>query len=261
MQEIDRFRRGFREAFEFQVTGFRERERSEKNKEERGILMSPEETVDTVVGKKTSGDFGAMEDENDAKQLCLDKGNLQSEQSESTIEKNLENKKESVELNKIRLVYSPFWLKFGPCPPECDKNDLMHAVGSTFKGVIQSKIKGELCRIRDCTKILSGDRVKEEDGLVHGVKDCTKIPSGDRVKNNKTMLLHKCGSSVRDEGFSPNSMKQIHQTAKKGYSEKNSTFLEIVKMRQNYRDIKANLSLQITPIDMEDKSNKNQCVE
>ncbi|MFQ6625455.1 hypothetical protein Gotur_006258, partial [Gossypium turneri] len=42
----------------------------------------------------------------------------------------------SVELNKIRLVYSPFWLKFGPCPPECDKKDLMHAVGSTFRGVI-----------------------------------------------------------------------------------------------------------------------------
>lgn len=54
----------------------------------------------------------------------------------------------SVELNKIRLVYSPFWLKFGPCPPECDKKDLMHVVGSTFRGVIQSEIKGEFCRIR-----------------------------------------------------------------------------------------------------------------
>ncbi|MBA0626261.1 hypothetical protein Godav_003959 [Gossypium davidsonii] len=37
----------------------------------------------------------------------------------------------SIEQNKIRLVYSPFWLKFGPCLPECDK-DLMHAIGSTF---------------------------------------------------------------------------------------------------------------------------------
>lgn len=66
-------------------------------------------------------------------------------------------------------------------------------------------------------------------------------------------------ATSRDEGFSPESMKQIHQTTKEGYSEKNYTFLEIVKMRQNYRDIKANLSFQITPIDVEDKSNKNQC--
>ncbi|MFQ6642763.1 hypothetical protein Gotur_017531, partial [Gossypium turneri] len=43
----------------------------------------------------------------------------------------------SIERNKIRLVYSPFWLKFGPCPPECDKKDLMHAVGSTFEGIIR----------------------------------------------------------------------------------------------------------------------------
>ncbi|MBA0777650.1 hypothetical protein Gotri_005645, partial [Gossypium trilobum] len=48
---------------------------------------------------------------------------------------------QSIERNKIRLVYSPFWLKFGPCPPECDKKNLMHAVGSTFGGIIRLEIK------------------------------------------------------------------------------------------------------------------------
>lgn len=30
--------------------------------------------------------------------------------------------------NKVCLVYSPFWLKIGPCPSKCDKKDLMHAL-------------------------------------------------------------------------------------------------------------------------------------
>ncbi|MBA0624738.1 hypothetical protein Godav_010033 [Gossypium davidsonii] len=34
----------------------------------------------------------------------------------------------SDEQNKIQLVYSPFWLKFGLCPFECDKKDLMHEI-------------------------------------------------------------------------------------------------------------------------------------
>lgn len=33
-----------------------------------------------------------------------------------------------IERNKIKLIYSPFWIKAGPCPPECDKKDLMHAI-------------------------------------------------------------------------------------------------------------------------------------
>ncbi|KAH1047986.1 hypothetical protein J1N35_038770 [Gossypium stocksii] len=53
-----------------------------------------------------------------------------------------------IERNKIRLIHSPFWVKISPCPPECDKKDLMHTVGSTFGGVIRAEIKGEFCRIR-----------------------------------------------------------------------------------------------------------------
>lgn len=52
------------------------------------------------------------------------------------------------ERNKIHLTTSPFWLKVGPCPSASDKKDLIHAIGSTFGGILGSKIKGDFCRIR-----------------------------------------------------------------------------------------------------------------
>ncbi|MBA0786706.1 hypothetical protein Gotri_006818, partial [Gossypium trilobum] len=50
--------------------------------------------------------------------------------------------------DQIRLVSSPFGIKIGPCLPEFDKKDLLHAIGVTFGGVIRSEILGELCRLR-----------------------------------------------------------------------------------------------------------------
>ncbi|MBA0730113.1 hypothetical protein Golax_023351 [Gossypium laxum] len=50
--------------------------------------------------------------------------------------------------DQITLVSSPFWIKIGPCLPEFDKKDLLHAVGVTFGGVIRSEISGEFCRLR-----------------------------------------------------------------------------------------------------------------
>lgn len=38
-------------------------------------------------------------------------------------------------------------MKVGSCSPECDKKDLMHAIGSTFGG-LRSKVIGEFCRIK-----------------------------------------------------------------------------------------------------------------
>ncbi|MBA0780548.1 hypothetical protein Gotri_004639 [Gossypium trilobum] len=32
-----------------------------------------------------------------------------------------------IDKSNLCLVKSPFWLKIGPCPPECDKKDLTHA--------------------------------------------------------------------------------------------------------------------------------------
>lgn len=50
---------------------------------------------------------------------------------------------EPVNYNKISLTQSLFWLKIGPCPPECDKKDLMYAVGMTYGGVLRSEVKAE----------------------------------------------------------------------------------------------------------------------
>ncbi|MFQ6652781.1 hypothetical protein Gotur_024482, partial [Gossypium turneri] len=47
--------------------------------------------------------------------------------------------------DQIRLVSSLFWIKIGPCLPEFDKKDLLHAIGVTFGGVLRSEISGEFC--------------------------------------------------------------------------------------------------------------------
>ncbi|MFQ6634407.1 hypothetical protein Gotur_011216, partial [Gossypium turneri] len=53
-----------------------------------------------------------------------------------------------IKRDQIRLVSSPFWIKIGPCLPEFDTKDLLHAIGVTFGGVIRSEIRGEFCRLR-----------------------------------------------------------------------------------------------------------------
>lgn len=54
----------------------------------------------------------------------------------------------SIDGRKIRVINSPLWIKIGLYPPECDKKDMMHAIGSTFRGVLCSKIKGDFCHLR-----------------------------------------------------------------------------------------------------------------
>lgn len=46
-----------------------------------------------------------------------------------------------MERSKVKLIISPFWIKVGVCPPECDMKDLIHAIGSTFGGILGSKEK------------------------------------------------------------------------------------------------------------------------
>lgn len=53
-----------------------------------------------------------------------------------------------MERDQIRLVSSQFWIKIGPCLPEFDKKDLLHAIGVTFGGVLKSEVNGEFCRLR-----------------------------------------------------------------------------------------------------------------
>ncbi|KAH1082144.1 hypothetical protein J1N35_021905 [Gossypium stocksii] len=53
-----------------------------------------------------------------------------------------------MERSQIWLSSSPFWIKIGPCLPEFDKKDLLHAIGVAFGGVIRPEINGDFCRLR-----------------------------------------------------------------------------------------------------------------
>lgn len=93
-------------------------------------------------------------------------------------------------------------------PPECDKKDLLHAIGATFGGVIKSEIKGDFCRLKvqfDAQKLLrrglfiltsNQEKVwisfKYENlpnfcsgcgRMGHDVKECTEILIEDRNKS------------------------------------------------------------------------------
>ncbi|KAA3467548.1 bZIP-like protein [Gossypium australe] len=53
-----------------------------------------------------------------------------------------------LERDQICLTTSPYWIHIGLYPPEFDKKNLMHAIGSTFGGVLIFEISGDLCRLR-----------------------------------------------------------------------------------------------------------------
>ncbi|KAG8500690.1 hypothetical protein CXB51_002841 [Gossypium anomalum] len=53
-----------------------------------------------------------------------------------------------MERSQIQLNSSPFWIKIGPCFPEFDKKDLLHATGVAFRGVLRSEINGEFYRLK-----------------------------------------------------------------------------------------------------------------
>lgn len=53
-----------------------------------------------------------------------------------------------IEQRKLRLVLSPFWMKIGPYPPECDQNDLIQVIGSTFEDGFQSEVKEGVCHLK-----------------------------------------------------------------------------------------------------------------
>lgn len=100
----------------------------------------------------------------------------------------------------------PYWLKLGPCPPECDKEDLLQAVGKTFGGVISFDVKEKFCRLRILLYIQKPLRhglfVNLEDGdevwvpfkyeclpifcfgcgqMGHGLKDCLSVEEEVKV--------------------------------------------------------------------------------
>lgn len=55
---------------------------------------------------------------------------------------------EPISRKKLQLLKTPIWVMAGPCPPECDRKDIMHAIGSSFGGLLQAETNGESCKIR-----------------------------------------------------------------------------------------------------------------
>nr|KJB18771.1 hypothetical protein B456_003G068500 [Gossypium raimondii] len=53
-----------------------------------------------------------------------------------------------MERSSLRLVNSSFGLKAGPCLLECKRNNLTHAIGSTFGGIISSELIRDFCHIK-----------------------------------------------------------------------------------------------------------------
>ncbi|KAA3461736.1 reverse transcriptase [Gossypium australe] len=43
-----------------------------------------------------------------------------------------ERLRDPIEREQIKLTSSPYWIHIGPCPPEYDRKDLLHVIGSTF---------------------------------------------------------------------------------------------------------------------------------
>ncbi|MBA0845746.1 hypothetical protein Goarm_023033, partial [Gossypium armourianum] len=96
----------------------------------------------------------------------------------------------------------------GPCPSECNKKDLTHAVGSTFGGVIKSKVKGEFCRLR---VQLDAQRPLRRGIFIstgHGVKECTEISVDDREKVEDE---HPCDDEVDRSSGSSKKVPETHQ--------------------------------------------------
>ncbi|MBA0812459.1 hypothetical protein Gohar_026427 [Gossypium harknessii] len=155
----------------------------------------------------------------------------------------------------------------------------MHTVGSTFGGVIQSKIKCEFCRFRvnfDVQRPLrrgifvSSDREKLEDDLPYSLalKAESSLLGRESLKlgfSTKRTMKHcyYTGEEVMSKygGSSLEVTGLDHRKEKEASLEKTPVFLETKNIRKIFGDPKANLSPQVTPIDLMDKISQNSCAE
>lgn len=55
---------------------------------------------------------------------------------------------EPIERKKIRLLSCPYWIRVGPYPLECEPKDMMHAINSTFRGLLRYEVKENYCRLQ-----------------------------------------------------------------------------------------------------------------
>ncbi|KAK5774644.1 hypothetical protein PVK06_042500 [Gossypium arboreum] len=82
-----------------------------------------------------------------------------------------------MERSQIRLNSSPFCIKIGPCLPEFDKKDLLHAIGVTFGGVLRSEINGIMEKIQEINP-----QKEDENAIVQRVQDNLQSIEVEKVK-------------------------------------------------------------------------------
>ncbi|PPS14613.1 hypothetical protein GOBAR_AA05992 [Gossypium barbadense] len=196
-------------------------------------LMFLEEIVNTVVGMKTSGDSGKIDDRNEINLL-------EEELIQLTVKSSLVTPSENPTL------LCPVWTRkshnpdslLGPCPPECDKKDLMHAIGSTFGGVIRAEIKGEFCRIRVNLNIQKQLR----RGLDMGSKNVWKLKRENVIQQKGTIL----SLANTETKLSPVASDLNRRPEKVDVVQQDSTNWEAEKLQECFRDIVERNLLQIS---------------
>ncbi|KAG8501207.1 hypothetical protein CXB51_003333 [Gossypium anomalum] len=145
---------------------------------------------------------------------------------------------EPIERSKIKLVTSPFWLKIGPCPPEFEKKDLMHAVGSTFGGVLRSEIKGH--EVNDCIQISPEDRSRSVDELPYSI--ALKAESAGRQM-----------SKEEDSGNNPKTqeIRNERQMSRDKASYINTTKGSIIVKQKEEQNLSEIVEIQINELEIE----------
>ncbi|MFQ6668327.1 hypothetical protein Gotur_034011 [Gossypium turneri] len=102
-----------------------------------------------------------------------------------------------MERDQIRLVSSPFWIKIGPCLPEFDKKDLLHAIRVTFGGVIRSEVNGSIKEDQE-TYLHS----EKNSDMIQGVQEdswLTATGTGIKMQNEGEIDEKKTERSKTDE--------------------------------------------------------------
>ncbi|KAK5838902.1 hypothetical protein PVK06_007648 [Gossypium arboreum] len=97
--------------------------------------------------------------------------------------------------DQIRLISSLFWIKIGLCFPEFDKKYLLHAIGSTFGGVIRMGYG-----LNDCLVIglAEKNKVRDDPPYTIALKAESNLVGKESLKFNA--LAKKLGSQCSYTG-------------------------------------------------------------
>ncbi|PPD92555.1 hypothetical protein GOBAR_DD10513 [Gossypium barbadense] len=137
---------------------------------------------------------------------------------------------QAVERDQIKLTSSPFWIKIESCFPEFDKKYLLHAIGSTFGGVLRSEISEDFCRLRvnldvqitlrrggpqENLKLKEGEEMPEEQEGILEVEEAEKVNLKEMGKMLKEYAgiwrqgeAEKVSNCNREKSQNPNQEKQ-----------------------------------------------------